>query len=410
MNNYTSITACRLCKSTHLETIIDFGRVPLANSYPISKDANESYYPMTLLKCLSCSHVQLKETVSPEILFSNYSYASSDSPSLVGHFNEYACSLVNRLKLSELDSILEIGSNDGILLKSFAALHLINLYGVEPASNISKRSEGIGATIFNCFFNESTAKDIADKNGKMKVICANNVFAHIADLDSVMSGVVSLLSEDGVFVFENAYLLDTIKGLYFDQCYHEHLQYYGIYPLVQYLNKYNLQIFHIDPVSTQGGSFRIYCKFYNNEALQEDSTLSEYLSEEARYGLYDAHTYLKFSQKIGGLSASFQSFLSEQLFLGKTFSCYGCPAKFALFSKVFGLDAKNIKYVVDDSPLKHGKYSPGKKIPIVNRQQFVDEPTDYCIVSAWNMADSIIVRNKQFTGKWIINLPEFKIK
>lgn len=408
-NDYENIECCRLCKSQSIKTIIDFGLSPLANSYPASKDEIENEYPLTVVKCDNCGHVQLKETINPKILFSNYAYSSSDSPSLINHFAEYAKTVVSKIKVNDYSSILEIGSNDGILLRQFSKLGIINLYGVEPASNIAEKSISSGAKIINAFFNQQTAEEIKIKNGKFDVICANNVFAHVAEIDSLINGVIEILTDDGVFIFENAYLLDTIQGLYFDQVYHEHLQYYGIKPLVNYLKKYGLEIFHIQHVSTQGGSFRIFSKRIKNKNINIDSTVENFIKQEENYKLYNDETYLEFNKKINHLSETAQKFIDQEISKNKKFCCYGCPAKFALFSKIFKLDKNKIQFVVDDSPLKQSKYSPGLKIPIVNKKTFVDENTDYCIISVWNMADSIIKNNPNYSGKFIIPLPEFKI-
>lgn len=409
MKNFEEIKACRLCKKTNLKIVISFGEVALANSYPNTQNEEEELFPLTLIKCEDCGHVQLKETVDPKKLFSNYSYASSDSPSLVKHFKEYANTVVSKLGLTERDSVLEIGSNDGILLKEFANLNLINIYGVEPAKNIAERSTKLGAKIINDFFSLTTANAIKEKYGKMKLICANNVFAHIAEIDSVVEGLKELLADDGVFIFENAYLLDTIKGLYFDQVYHEHLQYYGIKPLVKYFSKYELEIFHIERVAVQGGSFRIYVKRKKDSLHQVNDSVNQFVTSEEEYGLYANSTFDSFKEKIESLSAQVKEFVETATKNGKTISCYGCPAKFALFSNRFNLNNENVKYVVDDSPLKQDKFSPGKKVPVVSRDFFYNNQTDYCIISVWNMADAIIQSNKNYSGKFIIPMPYFKI-
>ena len=409
--NYQDITHCRLCKSEKIKTVIDFGLTPLANSYPSDKQELENQYPLTVAKCDECGHIQLKETVDPKILFSNYTYASSDSPSLIGHFKEFASTVVNKLNIQENKSsnILEIGSNDGILLKEFVNLGYKNLYGVEPATNIAERSIGHGATIINDFFNLKTAKNIIEKHGKMNMICANNVFAHVAEIDSMVEGIQELLSEDGVFIFENAYLLDTIKGLYFDQVYHEHLQYYGIKPLIKYLGSFDFEIFHIQRVSTQGGSFRIFAKHKSDTSHKIEPSVQEFVKDEDDFKLYDNQTYVEFEKKIKDLSHEMQSIISSAKSEGKRICCYGCPAKFTLFSKVFILNKNVIDFVVDDSPLKQNKFSPGAKIPIVNKAHFKSNSTDYCIVSVWNMADAIIKNNQDYKGKFVIPMPSVKI-
>lgn len=412
MSNIEIIKQCRLCESKKLKKIFDFGKTPLANSYPKSQEEIENYYPLSVAKCDDCGHVQLFETVNPELLFKNYLYASSDSLVLKKHFNQYAKDVLDVCdKSNELTSILEIGCNDGILLKEFANLYLINLYGVEPATNIVKiAKKQTSAKIFNTFFNLDSATKIGEEIGKVNIICANNVFAHVDKLDSLINGIKHLLTPDGVFVFENAYLLDTIKGLYFDQIYHEHLQYYGIKPLISLFNLYDMEIFRIKHIDTQGGSFRIYVQNKKSGEYLIDDSVSKFVKAEEKFNLYEDLTYKQFNQKIKDLCIKMEELINKIQYQNKTISCYGCPAKFALFSKIFGLNNLNIKYVIDDSPLKQNLFSPGQKIPIVNKEFFYKNPTDYCIISAWNMADSIIERNKQYTGKFIVPLPKIHIK
>lgn len=405
---YTLIKHCRLCNSGNIETVLNFGLVPLANSYPTSQNQEEQYYPLTVMKCKDCGHVQLRETVAPEILFAKYSYASSDSPALIKHFHEFACTVTSKLGLTEYDSILEVGCNDGILLKELVKLGFVNLYGIEPADNIAERAMGIGAVILNRFWNADTSKYVRDNHGRMSLVCANNVFAHVADVEGMARGVADILTEDGVFVFENAYLLDTIKGLYFDQVYHEHLQYYGIQPLQKFLARFDLEIFDIEHVSTQGGSFRIYAKRKKSDKWSIQPSVEQWVDAERAYNLYETSTYKEFEEKFTGLANKMKNFMIEWLHAGQTISCYGCPAKFALFSKVFHLTSQHIQYVVDDSPLKFGCFSPGKRIPIVNGEHFKKNPTDICIVAVWNMADSVIARNPDYKGKWIIPLPTYR--
>jgi SAM-dependent methyltransferase len=411
MEKFKNISCCRLCKYPVLKTVMDFGLSPLANAYPTSKDTEEEVFPLTVVKCGNCGHVQLKETIEPEVLFSNYLYSSSDSPSLINHFKDYASQIVQRFKPQ---SVLEIGSNDGILLRPLKELGVPRLIGVEPAANIADKSRDIedkvndSVAIYATYFTDPFAGILESKFGQVDIVCANNVFAHIAGLDDVIRGVSRILKGDGVFIFENAYLFDTIKGLYFDQVYHEHLQYYGIKPLANYLSIHGMEIFDIQNVGTQGGSFRV---FVQKEGGKRPTTqaVKNIINEEIGYELYEDETYRKFLAKLSGLKSNLRTLIEKAQQENKTISCYGCPAKFALFSKYFELDDKIIKYVVDDSPLKQGRFSPGKKIPIVSREHFINNPTDYCIVSVWNMADAVIKRNPQYKGNFIIPMPEVKI-
>lgn len=413
MNNielYKNITNCRLCKSDKIKTVLDFGKNALANSYPTDKESFEEKIPLTVLKCDACGHIQLKETVNPKHLFSNYLYSSSDSPALVKHFSNYAFSLKEKFEnLSNL-KVLEIGCNDGILLKAFKDIGVKYLIGVDPAQNIIERAKNLQDTyLITDFFNVASAKKITDIHGKIDIICANNVYAHVKDLDELTQGIANSLAENGVFIFENAYLYDTIKNLYFDQVYHEHLQYYGILPLQKYLKQYGLEIFDIQHVSTQGGSFRIFVKKTTNNKLKIEDTVLKFINNELLEKLYDDQTYTDFNNKLNNLKDQITHFISNAVKENKTICCYGCPAKFALFSNFFNLNTSNINYVVDDSPLKQGRYSPGSKIPIVGQKYFIENPTDYCIISVWNMADSIIERNSQYIGKFVIPMPKLRI-
>jgi len=410
MSDIENITNCRLCKNQNLKIVLQFGEVALANSYPVTQDEIEDFFPLTLVKCSDCGHIQLKETINPSKLFANYLYSSSDSPSLLKHFAEYAQDIKTRFDDNTCPTIIDIGSNDGILLKEFENINFGKLIGVDPAENISERAKSIkNATIIVDFFNTESSQKIKDQFGPINIICANNVFAHVDRVDSMIEGIVNIMDNEGVFVFENAYLLDTIKGLYFDQAYHEHLQYYGIIPLVQYLNKYGIEIFDIKRVNTQGGSFRIFTKKISSNKHKITENVQLFIDKENKFNLYSDETYVDFVDKLNTLKTDLQALIKTTIAENKTISCYGCPAKFALFSKFFELNSDIIKYVVDDSPLKQGRFSPGKKIPIVSRNYFYENPTDYCIVSVWNMADSIINNNKDYKGKFIIPMPELKI-
>jgi len=347
-------------------------------------------------------------------LFANYLYASSDSPSLIKHFHNYATEvLINisqKVPIGEYFNILEIGCNDGVLLREFEKLDIQQLVGVEPAKNIAEKCSRVtSAKIYNCFFDESAADSIREQCGLFSLICANNVFAHVANLDSLTRGIEKLLAASGVFVFENAYLFDTIQNLYFDQIYHEHLQYYGIKPLVTYFKRFGLEIFDVQHVNTQGGSIRVFVKKATNNKFNISPNVETFIKAEEFVGLYNPITYLSFMEKLTTLKGDFKQWLYQTQIEGKSVSCYGCPAKFTLFSKVFGLNKGNTQYVVDDSPLKQGRFSPGARIPIVSNSYFHEHPTDYCIISVWNMAEAIMNRNKDYQGKFVTLMPQLMV-
>ena len=399
MASCTIITKCRLCSSEKIEDLFSFGKVALPNAYIKEEDLNkeEEKFPLSLCRCDSCGHIQLKETVNREDLFSNYLYASSTSGSLSKYFGQYTDEIIKSLSLSPIDGyVLDLGSNDGVTLQHFKNRGY-QVLGVEPASNLAKIANGKGINTINKFFDEIVAQEILDEHGFPSCILSSNTYAHLECHQSFTNGVKLLLNLDNSFVFENASLLATMKGLFFDQIYADHLGYFWSPPLIKYFRNNGLKLYHIEKTPIQGGSIRCFVK---KDAQENDSVLNT-LVEELDFGLNKKETYDKFFRKITYLKIQSETILDQILDKGKTISCYGCPAKFALFSKFFGLNSQNVQYVVDDSVFKQNLYAPESKIKIVSRQHFLDNPTDVCIISAWNFADLIKKNNPQYKGAWI---------
>lgn len=401
MNNIKTVSQCRLCDSSDIIEIYSFGEVAAANNYIKKEDLDkpELKFPLTPVLCNSCGHLQIKETVDREFLFSNYLYASSTSGSLSKYFENYVNEVVNFLKLSpENGYVLDLGSNDGVTLQHFKNKGF-KVLGVEPAGNLAKIANEKSIETINDFFDEFLAEEILKKYGYPSLIVSNNTYAHLQEHHTFTKGVKILLNNKNSFVFENAHALPTINYFYFDQFYHDHLGYFWTRPLSRYFRKRNLEIFHVEKTSNQGGSIRVFVSL----AGARDIELSTYwiLKEELLFGLDKIETYNKFFAKLQEIKTKFQEKVNEHINQGKTISCYGCPAKFALFSKFFGLSRDNVKYVVDDSIFKQGLYAPESKLKIVSRDYFVQNPTDICIVSAWNFEEFIKNSNKQFGGIWL---------
>lgn len=408
MKKYTEIDGCRLCGGG-LREVIGFGDMPLANGYTKTIEEDEDLYPLTLVRCLECGHYQIRETVDPNTLFSNFLYASGDSPTLVKHFSGYADEVVTLLGKTGF-STLEIASNDGLLARILKDKGAGTVVGVEPAGNLVNEARKEGSVHYvHDFFGAEVGNRVSGEFGKFDIVTANNVMAHVADLDGVMQGVVECMSEDGVFIFENAYLLDTVRNHCYDNTYHEHLQYYGIRPLVRFLRKYGLEFFDIRHQPTQSGSFRGFVKRLSCDRWRVRSSVDHFLAQEELAGLYTeegAAAYREdFYRLYGDLGRIVDRFTSR----GETLSCYGCSAKFAMLSRTLGLNGGNTQYVVDDAKTKQGLLSPGGKIPIVDRGFFKSEPTDCCIIAAWNLAGPIMEANQSYRGKFILPVPEPRV-
>lgn len=393
---------CRLCYSDKIQVILDFGETALANSFVKDKiPQNEFTAPLQVFLCYNCGSVQLKHTVDPELLFTNYLYESSTSATFRQHFQKYATELLSNFAFRKNDLVCDIGSNDGILLKPLMAVEHLRALGIEPASNLAKIANDNGVETVNNFFSLNLVDNLVKVYGQARFITANNVFAHIDDLHDIVEGVKKFLLDDGVFVFENAYLLDTIQNMYFDQVYSEHIYYHSLTPLVQLFEAHNMTIFHVARNNIQGGTIRVYVKKKNGPHKLR-SSVKELLNQEK--WLLDPGTYEHFKNNLKKLAENLHDVLRKY----NNVCAYGAPAKFTTFCKVMGCDNKTFRYVVDDALLKQGLYTPGTHIPVISKEEFNKDPAEACVVTAWNFANGIIANNKTYKGKWIIPLPEIK--
>lgn len=405
MSDYKKYSNCRFC-SKPLFSVLDLGESAPANAYidPQKPHINNKYN-LNLCLCSYCGCAQLDTSVNADILFKNYKYSSSTVPSLVKYFSQYA----DDLPIKQNSKILEIGSNDGVLLKPLKDKGF-DVVGVEPSQNLADIANNQGLTTECCFFNEKEAEKIFAKYSKFDCITSNNCFAHIDDIHSVISGITKLLKNDGIFVFENAYLLDTVNGLYFDQLYFEHIFYHSIKPLSLLFEQYNLEIFNVKLNKNQGGSIKVFVKSVGNKRSIHP-IVKELINKEEESGIYNVATYQLMINKLQELKNHFYSFLQKELNKGKTFCAYGAAAKFTTFANFFELYNK-IKYVVDDSPLKWGLQTPEGGLNIVSPDYFKENKTNYCIISAWNFAEAIAAKNKWYTddgGKFVKVMPSLEI-
>jgi hypothetical protein len=396
---------CRLCNSASVSDILDFGQSPLANSY-LEKDdlaGDEFTAPLVVMQCRDCGSAQLRYSVDGSRMFSHYLYASSESGSVQGHFESYARHLVEKLQIPKGSFAVDVGSNDGVLLEPLQNLGL-EVQGVEPAANLCERSRARGCKVVNGFFNREIVSAL---ERPADLITCNNCFAHIDDLEEIIQGVRLGLKSDGYFVFENAYLLDTLRFKYFDQVYHEHVFYHSVKPLSLFLARHGFNIVDIERNGSQGGSIRVYCR--KAESSEASPVVAEMIREEEEFGLYTEALYVRFHMELSLLKDAFAQIIKDGLSAGLRFCGYGAPAKATLFCKYFGLDKNTLDYIVDDAVLKQGKFMPGTRVPIVGPVHFYRNPVDFAILTAWNFADLIRARNQAFKGKWIVPFPEVRV-
>lgn len=412
MEKVIKINFCRLCKSKKLEKVLDLGKTPPANSFLKKSQLNnkEDLFPLVVNFCTSCGQLQLSHVVSPEILFRHYVWVSSTSPVTVAHFNEYANSVFTDLHLKKGDLVVEMGSNDGVLLKPFKKLGA-RVLGVDPARNVARRATKEGILTLPHFFNTKIAKQIIKKYGKAKVIAANNVFAHIHDLDEIVRAVDLLLDADGAFVIEAPYNIDLVEKNLFDIVYHEHVSYLSVAPLDKFFKRFGMQIFNVVKRDVHGGSVRIFVK-KNIAKHAVNKSVREFINLEKKKKLFDSTTYRSFAQNVAKNKVELLKLLRILKKQNKSIAGYGAPAKSTTLLHYFNIGKETIDFIADDSPFKQGLFTPGKHILVVSSKELYKKNPDYLLLLAWNFSVSIMKmhdRYKKGGGKFIVPVPKPKI-
>jgi nucleoside-diphosphate-sugar epimerase/SAM-dependent methyltransferase len=405
--------ACRICNNPVLLPVVSLGESPLANNLVTSGAGNKQaaeFFPLEMVYCPSCHLCQLSYVAPPEKMFKHYIYVTSTTETFKKHFSTYAETLTRDFALTSDSLVVDIGSNDGLLLSYFKEQGA-RVIGVEPAENIVEIARKKGIDTITGFFTESNANDILRIKGKADVVTANNVFAHINNIRDVVKNVRLLLKDSGVFCIEVQYLLDTLQKLTFDNIYHEHLSYYSLLALEEFFRRQEMQVFKVERVASHGGSLRVFVQKQGGPHPLS-STVAETIAIERAAGLDRYETYQKFAQEIYAIRNRFQTFVSSAKAQGKRVVGYGAPAKATTFLNFCGVDKNSIEYVVEDNALKHGLSIPGVNIPIVGPEALARDNPDYVALLAWNFAEEILRKNeahRQRGIRFVIPHPEPKI-
>lgn len=405
-------TTCRLCRSRNLELVLSLTPTPPANAFLTAADLdkNEERFPLDAFFCRDCAHVQLLDVVDPAILFKHYVYVSGTSPVFVKHFQNYAAEMIRKLKLDKNAFVVEIGSNDGTLLRFFKDAGL-RVLGIDPAEAIARDATQKGIETISTFFTSKLAEAIHTEHGKADLIIANNVFAHADDLHDIVTGIRSLLKPHGVYVFEVSYLADVYEKTLFDTIYHEHLCYHSVKPLCGFLGANGMELIAAQSVDTHGGSLRATAQLAGGPHRVEPS-VAEFVRREEALGLDKAATLKGFSAKINKLRDELNTLLKKLKGEGKRIAAFGAPAKATTLMLHFGIGPEFVDFIVDDSPLKQGLYSPGFHIPVVSSTEIYNRKPDYLVILAWNFAEPIIAKHAQFQqqgGRFIVPLPAIRV-
>ncbi len=406
--------ACSFCDSGSMVEIIDFGDVALAGGFLTADEfEGEKKFRLTLYFCQTCYAMQVRDVVEPSILFENYFYFSSAIRSLKEHFVDYATEVVSRFLDPAKATVVEIGCNDGILLKPIADQGVRTVIGVDPATNIVQAIDDERVTVVNDFFSRELAVDLVGKHGRADMIVANNVYAHIPDIQGVTAGICDLLKGDGIFIFEVHYLGKIVHGIQYDMIYHEHMYYYCLLALANHFARFGMTIFDVKPISIHGGSMRYYvCKQGSKYAGQISPRVSLLQSEELSHGFNKAETFTRFASAVADRKARLMSLLARLKEHGRSVAGYGASGRANTIMQYCGIGREHLLYMIDDAPAKAGFYTPGSHLPIRSNAALVDTRPDYLLVFAWTYFNEIAEKCRDYLdggGALITPLPDVRL-
>ena len=402
---------CIVCGSTSVEAFLDLGSTSLANKFIAKEDIGkpEPYYDLKVGFCVGCHHVQLIETVPPTAMFDDYLYISSLSDTLVGHLRGLAETVTDQLNLTSDDLAVDIGCNDGTLLKGFKDKGIKTL-GVDPAQNLATLAAEKGISTHVGYFGEETAKGLRAEHGLAKAMTATNVFPHIPDLADFVKGIRILLDDDGAFVLEAHYLQDLLDHGAYDTVYHEHCSYWALGPMQRLFADHGMEIFDVERLPIHHGQLRAWVQ--RKGARPVSPRVADLMAVEQASGIDKQETFVAFADHVcksrDELKAVVHKFRAE----GKTIVGYGAPAKGNTLLTFLGLSPAEIDYIADKSPLKQGRFTPGTHIPVVDPARLLEEQPDYVLLFAWNFAEEIMAQQAEYRargGKFIIPVPDVKI-
>lgn len=399
---------CRHCQETLRHTVVDLGMSPLCESFvsPNNLNSMEPFYPLHVRICSNCFLVQLQEYVSPQEIFSEYAYFSSYSSSWVAHAKRYCDAITERLKLGSDSLVVEIASNDGYLLQHFAPLG-VPVLGVEPAANVATVAQEKGVPTHVGFFGVKLARELAQSGRKADLMVANNVLAHVPDINDFVAGMKILLKPEGVVTVEFPHLEKLIKYNQFDTIYHEHFSYLSASVVERIARAHGLKIIDIEELSTHGGSLRVYLAHEDSARPVSDAATS-ILDREDRLGLQTLAAYDTFAENVKKTKRELLSFLIEAKNAGKRICGYGAPGKGNTLLNYCGIGPDFLDFTVDRNPYKHGRYTPGTHIPILPVEEIDRARPDLILILPWNLQDEIVEQMRHvrdWGAKFIVPIP-----
>jgi 2-polyprenyl-3-methyl-5-hydroxy-6-metoxy-1,4-benzoquinol methylase len=403
---------CRLCHASLTTNFVDLGMSPLCESFLSADqiDHMEPYYPLHALVCRKCYLVQLKEYVKPEHIFTEYAYFSSYSTMWVEHARQYCEMIKARLGLCSKSQVFEIASNDGYLLQHFLPLG-VPVIGIEPAANVAKVAHQKKIPTLVEFFGLKLAQKLVSEGRRADLIIGNNVLAQVPDLNDFTAGMAHLLASNGVITLEFPHLERLIDENQFDTIYHEHFSYFSLLTINRLAGQHGLKVFDVEPLSTHGGSLRVYlCRA--NAAHAISPGVVALLAHEREIGFEDIRSYARFSGRVHHTKRQLLSFLIQCKEQGAKVCGYGAPGKGNTLLNYCGIGTDFLDFTVDRNPYKQGRYTPGMHIPILPVSAIDEAKPDYVLILPWNLKHEIVAQMRH-VGAWgckmIVPIPNVEV-
>jgi SAM-dependent methyltransferase len=407
---HEQIQACRSCGAGGLEPILDLGETPLADALVEQARLGEPEpcYPLGIAFCAACSLVQLLQTVPAETLFTqDYPYYSSFSDAVAEHSRRNARRLVDAERLGGHSLVVELASNDGYLLRHFADQG-VPVLGVDPAEGPARAAREAGIPTLQAFFGRDLAACLVAEGERADVVLANNVLAHVPDLNGFVAGIGLLLARDGVAVVEAPYVRDLIDRCEFDTIYHEHHCYFSVTALQRLFARHGLVLARVEHYPVHGGSLRLFVR----RGGRPDQTVRRYLAEEVEHGLVGAGYYRDFAARVAGVKRGLLALLAGLRADGARIAAYGAAAKGATLLNYVGVGAGTIEYVVDRNVHKQGRYMPGARLPIADPARLLSDHPGYVLLLAWNFAEEVLAQQDAYRragGRFVVPVPEPRV-
>ncbi|MBI1252525.1 MAG: methyltransferase domain-containing protein [Alphaproteobacteria bacterium] len=402
---------CRLCDSARVERVVKLEPIPLSENY--SYDRNDARgrarYPVDVYMCEACGHVQHLDVIDPKVLWDSYTYYSGEAKGMPEHFRSVAERALTKVEPPANALAVDIGSNDGSLLKPFKAAGL-RVIGVDPATDAARRANEAGIATFCELMTPKLARRIRDEHGPAHVICAFNVFAHADDLGEMVDCVRIMLHDDGLFFFEAQYLMDIIDGVLIATIFHEHMSHHSVTPLVPFLNRHGLELIAIERAKIQHGSL-IGAVQLRGGKRAIDGSVTGLLKLESERNLTQTSTLRAFEAKVQDLRATTVRLADGWRKSGANVAGYGAARSGPTLIAQLGLKGA-IDFIVDDHPQKVGRFETGDGIPVVPTKELLERQPDYCVILAWVHAQKIIETNQEYLrrgGRFVVLCPQTRI-